>query len=460
VLLDEIYWANDAMIELMGYQDCPELYLGSLSSTHHLDKCLVQEMIELVLCKKHLIYCPCQVIRRDGTLLDVTYNSNAYFDSVGQFMYSRCIVQDVSDLKRLELERDVLEKERMEAQCAVEVAVRANEMKSQFLAVMTHEIRTPINGVIGTASLLQITDMTDEQRDYVDTITASADILLSLVHNILDISKIEKGKLELHMMPVNFASHIAKACSVMKMQAEERGLKFVVDICPSLNAWYICDPMRINQVMLNYLSNAIKFTHVGGVTCRVTKVESTLDTDTALIEVIDTGIGVEDPSKLFCLFVQANSEVTQKYGGTGLGLSITKKLVELMGGTVGMTSEFGKGCISYARIRLGKSSPPPPTVALQKEDRSLTSATNLLNKINLEIKQPRILIVEDNKVNQKLMKKMLETLGYTDITIAADGSLAVDAYTEAAEAGNGFTIIIMDCLMPVMDGWEATTKIR
>ena len=336
---------------------------------------------------------------------------------------------------------------------------------------MTHEIRTPINGVIGTASLLEITEMTDEQRGYVETITSSADILLSLVHNILDISKIEKGKLELDLVPLQFAVHMAKACSIMQARAEDKDIGFVVDISPELDSWYSADPTRLNQIMLNFLSNAIKFTHGGEVKCRVRKVESYTTSvegisqivDVALIEIIDSGIGVADPSRLFCEFVQASRSITQTYGGTGLGLSITKKLVELMGGTVGMTSELGKGTVCWAKIPLVRTTKP---ILVGKYGdhayhcRKTTKSGESETSVDSKTRQPRILVVEDNKVNMKMVRRMLETLDYSDVSVAVDGREAVTAYTEAWQSGNRFNVILMDCLMPVMNGWDATEAIR
>jgi PAS domain S-box-containing protein len=461
----EIYWANTAMLKMMGYQDCPEEYFGSVCQ-YHKNKALFKEMIDTILGKEELVDFPCKLIRRDGTVLDVSFNSNAYFDSSNNFVYSRCIVQDMTANRVLEHDRDFLITERERAVIEKEIAMRENEMKSQFLAVMTHEIRTPINGVIGTASLLEITQMTDEQREYVQTIMASADILLSLVHNILDISKIEKGKLEIDYVSVMLGSHIAKACSIMEARAEERDIGFAVEISSFFtNKWYYADPTRINQVMLNFLSNAIKFTHEGEVRCRVSLVESEShdDTDVALIEVIDTGIGVEDPTKLFQDFMQANAGITECYGGTGLGLSITKKLMELMGGSVGMTSELGKGTTCWAKLPIKRS--PKPMLASEKMSAPTLRARSGKSIAGSSITsdptvQPRILIVEDNKVNLKLVKRMLETLDYTDLTVAVDGREAVNMYKESCAMGAPFNLILMDCLMPIMNGWEATEKIR
>ena len=199
----EIYWANDAMIDLMGYKECRDEYLNSLTRAYHVDQGVLDGMMDSLLQDNPLHNCPCKLKRRDGSLVDVVYNSNAYFDSDGKLQYTRCIVQDITERKRLEAERDALQLERQGAHLRELLANQGSELKSKFLATMTHEIRTPMNGVVGAASLLATTSMTAEQKDYVDTINASADVLLSLIQNILDISKIESGKLERDCAPTH-----------------------------------------------------------------------------------------------------------------------------------------------------------------------------------------------------------------------------------------------------------------
>ncbi|CAM9644626.1 unnamed protein product, partial [Ectocarpus fasciculatus] len=397
--------------------------------------------------------------RRDGSVVDVVYNSNAYYDSEGTLQYTRCIVQDITEHKRLQAERDALQQERQAAHLGELLAKKASELKSKFLATMTHEIRTPINGVIGAASLLATTGMTAEQKDYVDTINASSDVLLSLIHNILDITKIESGKLELETVPTNISKLVLNACRVVQSKADEKGVVLIVEISPQLEAdggWFMTDPTRFSQVLLNYLSNAIKFTHDGSVKCRV-KVEDTVGNDVmALVEVADTGIGVENPSILFHEFVQADASITQTYGGTGLGLSISKKLVELMGGEVGMTSAVGQGTTVWARIPLRITKEPTHTVQIRYSDAEHVRSGSVTEDMR---KRLRVLITEDNKVNQKLIKRMLEISGYSDITVVDDGNAAVGCVKFGWENKRKYDIILMDCQMPVMNGWDATAEI-
>jgi CheY-like chemotaxis protein len=358
--------------------------------------------------------------------------------------------------------------------------------------------------------------LNEEQRDYVNTITDSADILLSLISNILDISKIESGKLELEKVPLRLADMVRKCADMMKYRATEKGFTITTDIDNDLNdssIWHHGDPTRINQVLLNFMSNAVKFTHSGGVQCKLMKLCSTMrpnrqcdnniDTtssrsfssngstvslretsftrcpnvplspvanyDWLRLEIIDSGCGIADTSMLFAPFVQANKSVHGKYGGTGLGLNISKMIVELMRGRVGITSSEGVGTTVWAEIPLRRASTPRKGPDLMKSPvmDNISKLASTTGSTGTELsKRVRILIAEDNLVNQKVLKKLLETLGYTDITVTSNGQEAVDAVKESwgkylIDPSSGrFDIILMDCLMPVMDGWEATETIR
>jgi signal transduction histidine kinase/CheY-like chemotaxis protein len=422
-------------------------------------------------------------------------------------------------------QRDEMQKKQLLAEIKEREAVAASKTKSEFLAVMSHELRTPLNGVLGATSLLGITSLNDEQRDYVSTITDSADILLSLISNILDISKIENGKFELEKVPLRVVDTFRKCADLMKYRAYQKGLTITTEIDSDLNdasVWHRGDPTRLNQVLLNFVSNAVKFTRTGGVTCKLLKLNSSgLDeigdssvrearagvnrnddqnsvnetyscrasshfsnrTDGSIqaaydwlrIEVTDTGCGIADTSMLFAPFVQANKFIHKKYGGTGLGLNISKQIVELMRGRVGITSTEGVGTTVWAEIPMPRASAPrkgPDFVPSSPSDVDLVRRRYVsrpsfgANNEDLT-KKVRILIAEDMLVNQKVLKRMLETLGYTDITIANNGQEAVDAikqswddYMVNPKCCSRFDIVLMDCLMPVMDGWSATEAIR
>ena len=550
-----ICWANKAMLDMMGYGDARHEYIGSNASLHHVNQSLYNTMLMNVLEGETLNDFTCNLRRRDGDVINVTYNSNAKFDSDGNFMYSRCIVQNMTEHNKLRIERDEMEKKKLESELNEKEAIAASKTKSDFLAVMSHEIRTPINGVLGAASLLSITVLNDEQRDYVNTITDSADILLSLIHNILDISKIEKGKFEMDRIPLRLVDLVRKCTDMMRNRASEKGLTVVTKISPALddpNSWHKGDPTRLNQVLLNFLSNAVKFTHSGSVQCKLVKLSkdklnpivtvhegyesgdsarlvmsneevvgddvvrrggggshikgllsnarpnpsfganscasgsSGHGYDIVRLEVTDTGCGIADCSKLFSPFVQANKSVHQKYGGTGLGLNISKKIVEMMHGRVGINSTEGVGTTVWAEIPLRRapvprkgpdfvpsSTSPLPTKIQHVLRTSLDSASpgGKVRRVSRPsygeaAKLVKILIAEDNKVNQKVLKRMLETLGYTDISVSWNGQEAVDAVKDSWEkylvnpTAGRFDIVLMDCLMPVMNGWSATEAIR
>jgi signal transduction histidine kinase/DNA-binding NarL/FixJ family response regulator len=392
------------------------------------------------------------------------------------------------------------------------VAIVASKTKSEFLAVMSHELRTPINGIVGATSLLGISTLTEEQRDYVDTITDSADILMSLVSNILDISKIESGKFKLDKVPLRLVDEVTKCTDGMKYRASEKELIVTTSIDVSLkdpNIWHRGDPTRISQVLHNFLSNAVKFTQSGNIACNLTKLSSDGAFDNSIInenrddcrrassasscstsvcsnsgnsssssqydlirlEVIDTGCGVADSSKLFVPFVQANDLVHKTYGGPGLGLSVSKTIIDMMHGQIGMSSVEGVGTTVWAEFPLRRVSAPKKVRDFEAVDvmqmiRSHSSESKPCCDVASIASKVRILIAEDNKVNQKVLKRMLETLGYTDITITNNGQEAVDAFKATWEnylvnpRSGRFDIVLMDCLMPVMDGWTATEAMR
>jgi PAS domain S-box-containing protein len=542
-----ILWANDAMVSMMGFAGYPRLFIGSKACKYHVDEKLLATKFKMILEGQRQVEFECELRHRSGEIFNVSYISNAKFDNEGKFMYSRCIVQDVTEHKQLLSERDQMRKKQLDAEVKEKEATAASKTKSEFLAVMSHELRTPINGVLGATSLLGITTLNEEQRDYVNTITDSADILLSLISNILDISKIEKGKLELDKVPLRMVDMVHKCADMMKYRASEKGLTIATEIDPDLNdpnVWHHADPTRINQVLLNFLSNAVKFTHTGGVQCKLMKLCTTgkrnsvremslrnivddlvgdvtssrtcgsptagsfksiefptsihsddepsqtrrsssgscarANYDWLRLEVIDTGCGIDDSSKLFAPFVQANKAVHKQYGGTGLGLNISKQIVELMRGRVGINSTEGVGTTVWAEIPMRRASAPrkgpdffvlpsPFDVMGTKRKRMcygrMSRPSIGVNNEDLT-KKVRILIAEDNKVNQKVLKRMLETLGYTDITVTNNGQEAVDAVKASWEQylmspmSGRFDIVLMDCLMPVMDGWSATEAIR
>ncbi len=326
----------------------------------------------------------------------------------------------------------------------------ASKAKSQFVANMSHEIRTPMNGVIGMASLLQNTPLSAEQRDYVDTIASSGRALMRIIDDILDFSKIESGHLELESVDLAPRQLVAEVIRLFAPLAKAKGLELAATIEDSVAHVLRGDPGRLRQALVNLVGNAVKFTEKGQVTVRVRVDAEQPEAQLVRFAVRDTGIGIgsEALGRLFQPFAQADGSTTRRYGGTGLGLVISKRLVELMGGQLGVMSEPGEGSVFWFNARLERSAltarpealpasaPAPPIASVTGPPRG------------------RVLVAEDNIVNQKVAARILERLGY-DVDVAGTGEEAV-----AAARRHRYAAILMDGQMPQTDGFEATRMIR
>ena len=322
----------------------------------------------------------------------------------------------------------------------------ANVAKSAFLANMSHEIRTPMNGIVGMANILRREGVTPQQAKRLDTIDASAQHLLSVINDVLDISKIEAGKFELEEAPVVVSSLMANVSSILSERVKAKGIHLLIE-AEHLPHNLAGDPTRLQQALLNFATNAVKFTEQGTVTLRALKQEETADSVAVRFEVTDTGIGITPDvmSRLFSTFEQADNSMTRKYGGTGLGLAITRRLAELMGGEAGADSTPGIGSTFWFTVKLKKC---------DEKAASTETAVDAEAEIRKRYAGHRILVVDDEPINQEVALMQLEALDLV-VDTAEDGAEAV-----ALAQKNSYAVIFMDMQMPKLNGLEATQKIR
>ena len=321
-------------------------------------------------------------------------------------------------------------------------AEEASRTKSRFLANMTHEIRTPLNGVVGISRVLQKTDLNNEQKEMLSLITTSGENLLQIIGDILDFSKHELGKIVLENIDFDINSLLKKVFQLMKFKADENGIEFTYHLPIEMPAVLKGDPLRISQILMNLVNNAIKFTPKGHVKLSVEIVDKTSDSIQLLFRVQDTGIGISEEGKLllFKEFSQSESSISRKYGGTGLGLVISKNMVDLMHGEIGVTSELNKGTEFWFKVSLKESK------IIKDETAQIQAET-----VPIDLK---ILLAEDNIINQKVAILILRQFGLK-CDVAKDGMEAFNLYKQ-----NKYELVLMDMQMPNVDGLQSTAMIR
>ena len=440
-------YINDEIEKLTGYPKSEFLnhHLSFIDLIHPEDKANAIAAQKNAIDRKIPIHLTFRIIHKDNRVVWVEeFGDTIYKD--GKIVFLEGIFIDITERKQAETV--VQEKELAEA---------ANKAKSEFLANMSHEIRTPLNGIIGFTDLLMKTNLGVTQHKYMTTISQSAHSLLDIINDILDFSKIEAGKLDLYIEKYDINEMLAQVIDLILYESNQKNLKLELNIAADTPKYLWLDSVRLKQILINLLANAVKFTERGAIKLEVSVIEK-IDDFKAIIRfaVIDTGIGIleQNKKKIFKAFSQEDSSTTRKFGGTGLGLTISNQLLGLMNSHLQLDSTIDLGSTFYFDLTLKTSDEAPKTFSLNDTD--FDSNNKITVQTNHQAKKVTVLIVEDNKVNMLLLKTIIKNLPVpTTIYEALNGQLAIEQFETIHP-----DIIFMDIQMPVMNGYEATEIIR
>ena len=452
---DNILWVNESFTRVTGFsrQEAIGQKPHALLAGRH-DEKLFRELAETIKSKKawqgEMV-----TRRRDGALYDDEVTITPVLDEDGEITHFIGIMQDVTGRKRSEkallksnlalkyANEDLVRAKDRANELALK-AERANEAKSEFLANMSHEIRTPMNAIIGVGNLLQYTELSTQQKDYLQTLDTSAELLLCIINDVLDFSKIEAGKLEISSIDFPAQEVVRDIVAVFAVRAEEKGIELRMEFDGAIPRRLVGDPQRLAQILNNLLGNALKFTRQGSIVLTVAIARRSAEGVELDFQVRDSGIGIcaENQAQLFQPFTQLDGSITRTYGGTGLGLAICKQLTSLLGGGISCQSSPGAGSTFTFRL--------PFAVAVRQSAALLSSSA----PGSLRFSGQRILVVEDNVFNQKVAVALLERGGLA-VTVAGNGWEALVLIREEE-----FDLVLMDVQMPVMDGLTAAREIR
>ena len=443
---------NEATVTITGMsrEELKDTYFFDYFTEQQKAREVYQEVFE----KGSVADSPLTLRHKNGKLTDVLFNGSVYKNEKGNVIGVVVVARDITDQKKIaneliearvfaELATEIAEGAKINAENATFIAENAVKAKQQFLSNMSHEIRTPMNAIIGFTKVVLKTDLTTKQKEYLDAIKMSGDALIVLINDILDLAKVDAGKMTFEKTPFKMKSSIAAMLHLFETKIQEKNLRLIQEYDNKIPKILIGDPVRLHQIILNLVSNAVKFTTKGKITVSVDLLHE--DSDNVIIQfsVTDTGIGIpeEKIGKIFENFQQASSGTSRLYGGTGLGLAIVKQLIEPQGGTIRVKSNLNEGStFSF-------------TLGFQKTNTD-AELENEIMELDSEIKNIKVLVVEDIALNQLLMKTLLDDFGF-DRDIAENGKIAIEKLKN-----KDYDIILMDLQMPEMNGFEATEYIR
>lgn len=384
---------------------------------------------------------------KDHVFTDVLFNGSVYRDAQHNVLGAVIVARDVTNLikiaKELTEAKTIAEEEQVKAENATRIAIDSVKAKQQFLSNMSHEIRTPMNSIIGFTKVMLKTEVTVKQKEYLQAIKTSGDSLIVLINDILDLAKVDSGKMTYENVAFKMLSSIDAMILLFEIKSEEKNIELIKEYDPKIPNVLLGDPIRLHQIILNLVSNAIKFTPDGKITVSVNLIEDNEEDVLLEFAVSDTGIGIEEEKikSIFENFNQATTGISRLYGGTGLGLAIAKQLVEGQNGTIKAESVVNEGSRFSFQLSFKKTNQ-----AIEIIDDSIA--------LDTDIKNIKVLVVEDIALNQLLIKTLLDDFGFT-CEIASNGKIAIEKMQKIS-----FDIILMDLHMPVMNGFEATDYIR
>jgi PAS domain S-box-containing protein len=443
---------NNASLKIIGISR--KKLTGTNFFDYFTDPQKAREVYQEVFAKGSVADSPLTLRHRDGKLTDVLFNGSVYKDNIGNVLGVVIVARDVTEQKRIatelteaiifaELATGIAEEAKIKAERATHIAEDAVKAKQQFLSNMSHEIRTPMNAIIGFTKVLLKTNLSPKQKEYLQAVKLSGDALIVLINDILDLAKVDAGKMKFEQIPFKITSSISAMLHLFETKIQEKNLLLVKEYDDKIPEVLLGDPVRLHQIILNLVSNAVKFTNHGKIIVSVRLIKEDEEKVSIEFAIKDTGIGIAGNKikRIFENFQQASSGTSRIYGGTGLGLAIVKQLVEAQNGSIGVKSKIDEGSTFSFILDFKKT----------KEDAELETGLLELDKENKNIK---VLVAEDIALNQLLMRTLLDDFGF-ECDIASNGNIAIEKLK-----ANSYDIILMDLQMPEMNGFEATEYIR